>query len=151
ESFFRPGFIGTGTVRLESDFKFVHLMDIQEDTRLVLEKGLYLEKAGHWAYTTEQNFNAARRFFVEQRVLQTEVRRKGSVALELPVHRTELIKHKVTENRPFKVSGEHVLFWQGDLKRQIHPAKKLLGNLASGRGIVEEYTGEGHVYTAPTI
>ena len=151
ESFFRPEFIGTGTVRLESDFKFVHLMDIQEDTRLVLEKGIYLASAGEWDYTTAKNFNVGMVFFSEKSVLQTELRGKGLVALELPVHRTELIKHKVTENRPFKVSGEHVLFWQGDLKRQIHPAKKLLGNLASGRGIVEEYTGEGYVYTAPTI
>lgn len=151
ESFFRPEFGGTGTVRLESDFKFVHLMEVEHETRLVLEKGIYLASAGDWDYTTAKNFNVGMMFFSEKSLLQTELRGKGLVALELPVHRTELIKHKVEHDRPFKVSGEHVLYWTGDLERKVHPAKKLLGNLASGRGIVEEYTGEGYVYTAPTL
>src|SRR5699024_8911938 len=151
ESFFRPKFIGNGTVRLESDFKFIHVMKIEESTRLVLEKGIYLASAGDFEDKTAKNLSFGLMFFSDKSLLQTELRGTGMVALELPVHKTELIKHKVTGNQTFTVSGDHVLFWTGNLKRKIHPAKKLLGNLASGRGIVEEYTGEGYVYTAPTM
>lgn len=154
ESFFRPEFVGTGIVRLRSDFKFVQLIHVPKNTRLVLEKGIYLASAGEWKEATAKNFNVGMVVFSEKSLLQTELRGRGLVALELPVHPTELIKHVVTPDRPFKVSGEHVLYWAGNLKRKINPAKKLLGNMASGRGVVEEYTidkGEGYVYTAPTM
>lgn len=151
ETFFRPEFGGTGIVRLESNFKFIHLIKVDRPTRLVLEKGIYLASAGDWKYTTAKNFNVGMMIFSDKNILQTELRGTGLVALELPLHPSELIKHTVTKTRPFKVSGEYVLYWSGNLSRKINPAKRLLGNMASGRGIVEEYTGEGYVYTAPTL
>jgi|SRR5690625_311792 len=151
ETFFRPKFGGTGTVNLESNFKFIQLITVPRATRLVLEKGIYLASAGDWNYKTAKNFNPGMVFFTEKSVLQTELEGAGLVALELPVHPTELTKHTVTPDRPFIVSGEYVLYWTGNLRRKVNPAKKLLGNMASGRGIVEEYTGEGYVYTAPTL
>lgn len=151
ETFFRPEFKGTGRVRLESNFKFVKLLKVPRKTRLVLEKGIYLASAGKWKYKTAKNFNVGMMFFSNKAILQTELAGSGLVALELPVHPTELVEHVVTEGNPFRVNGEYVLYWAGNLKRKIHPARKLLGNLASGRGIVEEYTGRGFVYTAPTL
>lgn len=151
ESFFRPEFVGTGTVNLESNFKFIKLLSVPRATRLVLEKGIYLASAGDWKYKTAKNFNAGMVIFTEKSLLQTELEGAGLVALELPVHPSELTKHTVTPDSPFIVSGEYVLYWTGNLRRKVNPAKKLLGNMASGRGIVEEYTGEGYVYTAPTL
>lgn len=151
ETFFRPEFGGTGTVRLESNFKFVKLIHVPRKNRLVLEKGIYLASAGDWQYKTAKNFNVGMMVFSDKTLLQTELLGNGVVALELPMHPSELIRHEVTKDRPFKVSGEYVLYWTGNLKRKINPARKLLGNLASGRGIIEEYTGDGYVYTAPTI
>lgn len=151
ETFFRPEFGGTGIVRLESNFKFVKLIKVPRKTRMVLEKGIYLASAGDWQYKTAKNFNVGMMIFSDKTLLQTELVGYGLVALELPVHPTELVRHEVTPDRPFKVSGEYVLYWTGNLNRKINPAKKLIGNLASGRGIVEEYTGAGYVYTAPTL
>lgn len=151
ESFFRPEFGGTGRVTLESNFKFIQLLTVKRATRLVLEKGIYLASAGDWRYKTAKNFHPGMVVFTEKSILQTELEGAGLVALELPVHPTELTKHTVSQGRPFRVSGEHVLYWTGNLRRVVNPARKLLGNMASGRGIVEEYTGEGYVYTAPTL
>lgn len=151
ETFFRPEFGGTGIVRLESNFKFIKLIHVPRKNRLVLEKGIYLASAGDWQYKTAKNFNMGMMFFSDKSILQTELLGSGIVALELPMHPSELIRHEVTQDRPFKVSGEYVLYWTGNLTRKINPARRLLGNLASGRGIVEEYTGNGFVYTAPTI
>lgn len=151
ETFFRPEFSGTGIVRLESNFKFIQLIKVPNKTRLVLEKGIYLASAGDWKYKTAKNFQIGMMVFSNKSLLQTELLGSGLVALELPIHPSELVRHEVTEDRPFKVSGEYVLYWTGNLTRKINPAKKLLGNLASGRGIVEEYTGRGYVYTAPTL
>lgn len=151
ESFFRPEFMGVGKVKLESNFKFVQLLHVPNATRLVLEKGIYLASAGDWKYKTAKNFDIGSIFFTEKSLLQTELKGAGLVALELPVHPTELTRHTVTEDSPFIVSGQYVLYWTGDLERTVNPAKKILGNMASGRGIVEEYKGRGYVYTAPTL
>src|SRR5699024_8253601 len=82
ESFFRPEFGGTGTVRLRSDFKFVQLIHVPKNTRMVLEKEIYLDSAGEWKYTTAKNFNVGMIVFSEKSLLQTELRGKGLVALE---------------------------------------------------------------------
>lgn len=151
ETFFRPTAMGTGTVNLESSFKFITLLPVPEPTRMVLEKGIYLASIGDFEFKTTKNLNASYMLFSKKSIFQTEVTGKGIVALELPVHQSELQKHDITPDSPYRVNGDYVLFWTGNLKRKVIPMGKLFGSMMSGTGLVEEYSGTGTVWTASTL
>lgn len=151
ESFFRPTATGHGTINLDSSFKFITLFPVLKPTRVVLEKGIYLASIGQFEFKTTFNSNAGYMLFSGKNVLQNDLRGTGVIALELPVRESELVQHKVTEDRPYRVNGDYVLMWVGNLKRTVRPMGKLFGSLASGTGLVEEYSGEGTVFTAPTL
>lgn len=151
ESFFRPTVRGQGTVLLESSFKFIKLLRIKTESKIVLEKGLYLASAGDFKFKTTTNLNLSYLAFSKKAMFQTDVRGRGILALELPVHPDELEKHDVIPGRSFRVDGDYVLYWVGDLKRTVRPSNNVLGSLTNSAGLVEEYTGSGYVVTAPTL
>lgn len=151
ETFFRPTVSGNGTVSLESSFKFIQLLRFQEPKKVVLEKGLYLASAGDFKFRTTRNFNLSYMLFSAKSVFQTDVRGSGVIALELPVHKDELVKHIVTPDKPYRVNGDYVLYWVGDLERRVRKSSSIFGSIASGTGLVEEYSGSGYVITAPTL
>ncbi|MGN4723829.1 AIM24 family protein [Bacillus cereus group sp. MYBK15-3] len=151
ESFFRPSVEGHGRVTLESSFRFIKLLRVATESKVVLEKGLYLASAGQFQFKTTKNLNLSYMMFANKSMFQTDVRGKGIIALELPVHPNELEKHEVHPNRPFRVDGDYVLYWVGDLKRTVRTSSTLFGSMVNGEGLVEEYSGSGYVVTAPTI
>lgn len=151
ETFFRPTISGSGTVTLDSSFKFITLFPVEERSRVVLEKGIYLASIGDFEFKTTKNLNPGYLIFSDKGMFQTDVRGVGVIALELPVHRSELVEREVTPDNPLLVNGNYVLIWSGNLKRTVKPAGSLFGSLASGVGLVEEYTGTGKVWIAPTL
>lgn len=151
ETFFRPVANGTGKVTLESSFKFITLLPIIQPTRMVLEKGIYLASIGNFEFKTTKNLNASYMLFSNKGIFQTEVRGQGVLALELPIHKSELLEHKITPDNPYRVNGDYVLMWAGNLKRSVTPMGKLFGSMINGTGLVEEYSGTGTVWTAPTL
>lgn len=151
ETFFRPTLTGNGVVTFNSSFKFITLFPVQQNARIVLEKGIYLASIGDFQFKTTKNLNASYMLFSDKSVLQTDVRGKGVLVLDLPVKFEELVAHDVTEEKPYIVNGDYVLMWSGNLRRTVKPAGSLFGSLASSTGLVEEYSGEGKVWTAPTL
>lgn len=151
ETFFRPTMSGNGTVTLDSSFKFITLFPVPDTSKLVLEKGIYLASIGDFEFKTTKNLNPGYMLLSAKGVFQTDVRGKGVLALELPVHRSELVEREVTPNNPLMVNGDYVLIWSGNLKRTVKPAGKLFGSLTGGMGLVEEYSGTGKVWIAPTL
>lgn len=151
ETFFRPTISGSGVVTLDSSFKFITLFPVSERSRIVLEKGIYLASIGDFEFKTTKNLNPGYLLFSDKGMFQTDVRGLGVLALELPVHRSELIERDVTPDNPLMVNGNYVLIWSGNLKRTVKPAGSIFGSLASGTGIVEEYSGTGKVWIAPTL
>ena len=151
ETFFRPTITGNGIVTLDSSFKFITLFPVAEKSRIVLEKGIYLASIGEFEFKTTKNFNPGYMIFSGKEIFQTDVRGMGVLALELPVHRSELVEREVTPDSPLMINGNYVLMWSGNLKRSVKPAGKLFGSLSSGVGIVEEYSGTGKVWYAPTL
>ncbi|WP_180232731.1 AIM24 family protein [Bacillus cereus] len=151
ESFFRPSVKGHGKVYLESSFRFIGILPVKNPTKVVLDKGLYLASAGQFEFRTAKNLSMSYLMFANKGMFQTEVRGRGFIALELPVHPSELEMHQVLPNRPFRVDGDYVLYWVGNLKRTVKPSSSLFGSLINGEGLVEEYAGEGYVVTAPTV
>lgn len=151
ESFFRPSVKGHGKVHLESSFRFIGILPIETPTKVVLDKGLYLASAGLFEFKTTTNLNVSYMMFSRKGMFQTDVRGKGFIALELPVPPSELEMHRVLPNRPFRVDGDYVLYWVGNLSRSVKPSSSVFGSLVNGEGLVEEYAGDGYVVTAPTI
>lgn len=151
ETFFRPTLTGRGIVTLDASFKFITLFPIEEPSRVVLEKGIYLASIGNFEFKTTKNINPGYLLFSAKSMFQTDVRGVGVLALELPVHISELVEREVTPDNPLMVNGDYVLIWSGNLKRTVKPAGKLFGSLASGTGMVEEYSGTGKVWIAPTL
>lgn len=151
ETFFRPTLSGEGIVTLDSSFKFITLFPVEERSRVVLEKGIYLASIGDFEFKTTKNFNPGYLLFSDKGMFQTDVRGVGVLALELPVHKSELVEREVTPESPLMVNGNYVLMWSGNLKRSVKTAGNVFGSLASGTGLVEEYTGTGKVWIAPTL
>ncbi|PGT90047.1 AIM24 family protein [Bacillus thuringiensis] len=151
ESFFRPSVKGHGKVHLESSFRFIGILPIETPTKVVLDKGLYLASAGQFEFKTTTNLNVSYMMFAKKGMFQTDVRGRGFIALELPVPPSELEMHRVQPNRPFRVDGDYVLYWVGNLSRSVKPSSSIFGSLVNGEGLVEEYAGDGYVVTAPTI
>lgn len=151
ETFFRPTIQGNGIVTLDSSFKFITLFPVPDKSRIVLEKGIYLASIGEFEFRTTKNFNPGYMVFSGKEIFQTDVRGSGVLALELPVHRSELVERDVTPESPLMINGNYVLMWSGNLKRSVRPAGKIFGSLSSGAGIVEEYSGTGKVWYAPTL
>lgn len=151
ETFFRPSLTGTGTVVLDGSFNFITLFPIKTPSRIVLEKGVYLASIGNFEFRTTKNLQAGYMFLSDKALIQTDVRGTGVLALELPVPMNSLIEYEVTPNEPFRVDGNYVLMWSGNLKKNVVPANGLFGSLTSGTGLVEEYTGTGKVWVAPML
>lgn len=151
ETFFRPSIQGHGTILLDSSFKFITLMKVEKPTKVVMEKGIYLASIGNFKFRVTKNLNPGYMVFSEKSIFQTDARGSGIIALELPVHRDELKIVQVTPETPLKVNGNYVLLYTGSLRRRVVPAGEILGSLTSGAGIVEEYSGTGVVWLAPTL
>lgn len=151
ETFFRPTLTGSGTVVLDGSFQFITLFPVPTPSRIVLEKGIYLASIGNFEFRTTKNLSMGYLMFSDKSVLQTDVRGAGILALELPVPMNSLVEYEVTEGNPFRVDGNFVIMWSGNLKKNVVPASGVLGSLTSGTGLVEEYTGNGKVWIAPTL
>lgn len=151
ETFFRPIAQGTGHISFESSFKFITLLPVVKPTRMVLEKGIYLASAGNFEFKTTKNLNPGYMLMSNKGIFQTEVNGQGILALELPVHKSELQEHKVTPDNPYRVNGDYVIMWGGNLKRSVTTMGKFIGSVTAGTGLLEEYSGTGTVWTAKTL
>lgn len=151
ESFFRPSLTGRGTVILESSLKFITLLPIKTETKVVMEKGIYLASVGQFEFKVTKNLNPSYMMFSEKSIFQTDARGTGILALELPVHINEIEIIQVTPESPLLVNGNYVLLWSGSLKREVGITGSVMGSVASGTGLVERYTGTGEVWLATTL
>lgn len=151
ETFFRPTLTGQGQVILESSLKFITLLPIKTDTKIVMEKGIYLASIGQFEFKVTKNLNPSYMMFSEKSIFQTDARGKGVLALELPVHINEIEIIKVTPENPVLVNGNYVLLWSGSLKREVGITGSVMGSVTSGKGLVERYTGTGEVWLATTL
>lgn len=151
ETFFRPTLTGSGTVVLDGSFHFLTLFPVKTPSRIVLEKGIYLASIGNFEFRTTKNLNMGYLVFSDKAVLQTDIRGAGILALELPVPMSTIVEYDVTDGNPFRVDGNYVIMWSGNLKKNVVAASGVLGSLTSGTGLVEEYTGNGKVWVAPML
>lgn len=151
EDFFWPAVKGHGSVSLRDTVRFVHMVRCKNPRRFIFENGVYLASAGNFKFGTIADTKVGSLFLSKKNMFQMSLEGQGLVILELPVHPSELEYCKVEPGRPVRVNGQHVIYREGDVQRNVKLATTVFGSLATGAGFVEEYTGNGLVVLAPTL
>lgn len=148
ESAVKPLYKGVGTVVLEPTYKFIWLIDVDND-HITFEDGMFL------ACDNSLDLKIVRRKTLSSAVLGGEglfnlsARGKGVLALESPIPTEEAVVVEL-ENDVLKVDGNFALMWSDALDFTVERSgKTLLGSAVSGEGLVNVYRGTGTVWLAP--
>ncbi|MEK3790557.1 AIM24 family protein [Paenibacillus sp. FSL R7-0204] len=146
----KPLYKGTGTILLETTYKYLWLIDVDND-HIVIDDGMFL------ACETTLDISVAARKNISSAVLGGEglfnlsARGKGILALEAPIPSEEAVVVEL-QNDVLKVDGNFALMWSNSLDFTVEKSGKTrLGSAASGEGLVNVYRGTGMVWLAPLM
>ncbi|MDI4644436.1 AIM24 family protein [Cohnella hashimotonis] len=150
ESAIKPLYKGFGTVVLEPTYKFIWLIDVDND-HISIDDGMFL------ACDTSLELKVVSRKSLSSAALGGEglfnlsARGKGVLALEAPIPTEEAVVVEL-ENDVLKVDGNFALMWSHSLDFTVERSSKtLIGSAASGEGLVNVYRGTGTVWLAPLM
>jgi uncharacterized protein (AIM24 family) len=146
----KPLYKGTGTIMLETTYKYLWLIDVDND-HIVIDDGMFL------ACETTLDIAVAARKNVSSAVLGGEglfnlsARGKGIIALEAPIPSEEAVVVEL-QNDVLKVDGNFALMWSNSLDFTVEKSGKTrMGSAVSGEGLVNVYRGTGMVWLAPLM
>ncbi|MEI2393866.1 AIM24 family protein [Paenibacillus sp. FSL R10-2199] len=146
----KPLYKGTGTIMLETTYKYLWLIDVDND-HIVIDDGMFL------ACETTLDVAVAARKNVSSAVLGGEglfnlsARGKGIIALEAPIPSEEAVVVEL-QNDVLKVDGNFALMWSNSLDFTVEKSGKTrMGSAVSGEGLVNVYRGTGMVWLAPLM
>ncbi|WNS42364.1 AIM24 family protein [Paenibacillus sp. MMS20-IR301] len=146
----KPLYKGTGTIMLETTYKYLWLIDVDND-HIVIDDGMFL------ACETTLDVSVAARKNVSSAVLGGEglfnlsARGKGIIALEAPIPSEEAVVVEL-QNDVLKVDGNFALMWSNSLDFTVEKSGKTrMGSAVSGEGLVNVYRGTGMVWLAPLM
>lgn len=146
----KPLYKGTGTIMLETTYKYLWLIDVDND-HIVIDDGMFL------ACETTLDIAVAARKNVSSAVLGGEglfnlsARGKGILALEAPIPSEEAVVIEL-QNDVLKVDGNFALMWSNSLDFTVEKSGKTrMGSAVSGEGLVNVYRGTGMVWLAPLM
>lgn len=151
ESFFLPSITGNGSLQLKDTVKYLYMIKCVDNRKFILEQGVYCASAGQFDFGIHADTKLGSMAFSKKNILQTTVRGRGILILELPVPPSELVVLNVTPERPVRVNEQEVIYREGDVSRNKKLASGVFGSMASGTGFIEEYTGNGLVILAPSL
>ncbi|WP_340026429.1 AIM24 family protein [Paenibacillus sp. FSL K6-1096] len=144
----KPLYKGTGTILLETTYKYLWLIDVDHDD-IVLDDGLFLacETTLDVSVTARKNVSSA--VLGGEGLFNLSARGKGILALEAPIPAEEAVVVEL-QNDVLKVDGNFALMWSNTLDFTVEKSGKTrLGSAASGEGLVNVYRGTGTVWLAP--
>lgn len=146
----KPLYKGTGTILLETTYKYIWLIDVDND-HIVMEDGLFLacETTLDVAVSARKNLSSAA--LGGEGLFSLSAKGKGILALEAPVPSEEAIVVDL-QNDVLKVDGNFALMWSNSLDFTVEKSGKTrMGSAASGEGLVNVYRGTGMVWLAPLM
>ncbi|ASA24789.1 AIM24 family protein [Paenibacillus donghaensis] len=146
----KPLYKGTGTILLETTYKYIWLIDVDND-HIVMEDGLFLacETTLDVAVAARKNLSSAA--LGGEGLFSLSAKGKGILALEAPVPSEEAIVVDL-QNDVLKVDGNFALMWSNSLDFTVEKSGKTrMGSAASGEGLVNVYRGTGMVWLAPLM
>lgn len=148
ESVFRPTYVGTGTITLESSLGGFHVLDLQGES-WILEKGAYWASEGcvDLQFFRERLLTS---LWAGEGVvyLQTKVAGHGKVVVTTKGP-TEIVE--LREGQRMIVDGQCVIGRTASVGFKIQrPTKNYMGKYTSGEPLVRAYTGPGKILLNPT-
>lgn len=146
----KPLYKGTGTIMLETTYKYLWLIDVDND-HIVIDDGMFLacETTLEIAVAARKNVSSA--VLGGEGLFNLSARGKGILALEAPIPSEEAIVVEL-QNDVLKVDGNFALMWSNSLDFTVEKSGKTrMGSAASGEGLVNVYKGTGMVWLAPLI
>ncbi|WP_017811108.1 MULTISPECIES: AIM24 family protein [Paenibacillus] len=144
----KPLYKGTGTILLEPTYKYIWLIDVDND-EVVIEDGLFLacETSLRIGVTARSNLSSA--VLGGEGLFNMSASGKGVIALEAPIPSEEAVVVEL-QNDELKVDGNFAMMWSNSLNFTVERSGKTrLGSAASGEGLVNVYRGTGMVWLAP--
>ncbi|ASS73619.1 transcriptional regulator [Tumebacillus algifaecis] len=146
----KPLYKGTGTILLETTYKYLWIIDVDND-HIVIEDGMFLacETTLELSVSARKNISSAA--LGGEGLFNLSAKGKGILALEAPIPTEEVIVVEL-RNDVLKVDGNFALMWSESLDFTVERAgKTLIGSAASGEGLVNVYRGTGTVWLAPQM
>lgn len=144
----KPLYKGTGTILLETTYKYLWLIDVDND-HIVIEDGMFLacETTLEIAVTSRKNLSSAA--LGGEGLFNISAKGKGIIALEAPIPPEEAVVVELQKD-VLKVDGNFALMWSNSLEFTVEKSgKTAMGSAASGEGLVNVYRGTGTVWLAP--
>lgn len=146
----RPHYKGTGTVMLEPTYKYIWLINVDDD-HIVFENDMFLacETTLDITVTTRKNLSSAA--LGGEGFFNISAKGRGILALEasIPIEEAVIVE---LQNDVLKVDGNFALMWSNTLDFTVEKSGKTkLGSVASGEGLVNVYRGTGMVWLAPLM
>ncbi len=150
ESAIKPVYQGTGTIMLEPTYKYLWLIDVDNDD-IVMEDGMFLacETTLDVKVTARKSVSSA--LLGKEGLFNLSAKGKGILALEAPIPTEEAVMIELN-NDTLRVDGNFALMWSNSLDFTVEKSgKSLLGSAVSGEGLVNVYRGTGTVWLAPLM
>ncbi|CAM4474753.1 AIM24 family protein [Paenibacillus typhae] len=146
----RPQYKGTGTILLETTYKYLWLIDVDND-HIVIDDGMFLACESSLELSVSARKNLSSAALGGEGLFNLSARGKGILALEAPIPSEEAVVVELN-NDVLKVDGNFALMWSNTLDFTVEKSGKTkLGSAASGEGLVNVYRGTGMVWLAPLM
>jgi len=147
----QPEYQGTGLLVLEPSFKHFLVLELQQNERIIVDKGMFYCAQGGVVVKPVIQKSISSALLGNEGLFQMELIGPGIIILESPVPMSE-VDTIVLENDTLKVDGNFAILRSSSIDFTVErSAKTLIGSAASGEGLVNVYRGSGDVWLAPTI
>jgi uncharacterized protein (AIM24 family) len=147
EAVFRPVYVGTGVITLESTLGGFYVLDLKGES-WILERGAYWASEGSVDVSYHRERLVTAMWAGEGPVyLQTRVRGHGKVVLTTrgPVEEIQMVSGKKVATE-----GKYVIARTGDVSFKVRRStKNFFGRFTAGEGLVRVYEGTGKILLNP--
>lgn len=150
ESAIKPEYTGNGVLVLESTYRHIILVDLQDwNGSIVLDDGLFLACESTLKHKAVMRSNFSSAVAGGEGLFNLDVSGSGVLCLESVCPREELVEITLQDD-VLKVDGNMAIAWSGSLNFTVERSgKSLMGSAVSGEGLVNVFRGTGKVLLAP--
>lgn len=151
ETFFKQEIMGTGKVYLKDTTSYLKILQLEQDTTVVFEKGSFYALIGDFKLGITTDISASNLVLSSREKVLPSARGRGFVILESAVNTEELVTIKVTPNAPAVVDDDCVIARIGDISTVEEFSGGVVSSMLNKTGLVTKYQGYGYIIIAPSL
>lgn len=149
ETIIKPVYTGTGEIYLEPSFEHFLLVQLDRETPLVCDDGLFFACDASLNVVAHVN-KLGSGIFGGDGFVQPKITGEGTVVLKTPVPFEEIVRVQLDDD-VLKVDGKFALARFGNIDFTVEKStRSLIGSAASGEGLLQVFRGTGEVWLNPT-